>query len=82
MVICISGRRNRRGFKRLLQKHGLVSLYSKFVESGVDEETLWELDDEFLKDAQLTAIQKLRYRKAKERLFGPGSIDLFLQLKN
>ena len=65
----------------MLQKHGLVSLYSKFVESGVDEETLWELDDEFLDDAQLTAIQKLRYRKTKEKLFGPGRIDLSLSLK-
>ena len=77
----ISGRRKRRGFKRLLKEHGLISLYSKFVEAGVDEETLWELDDEFLDDAQLTAIQKLRYRKTKEKLFGPGRIDLSLLLK-
>ena len=55
-----------------------MSLYSKFVEAGVDEETLWELDDEFLDDAQMTAIQKLKYRRAKERLFEPGRINLYL----
>ena len=55
-----------------------MSLYSKFVEAGVDEETLWELDDEFLDDAQMTAIQKLKYRRAKERLFPPGRINSFL----
>ena len=65
----------------MLKEHGLISLYSKFVEAGVDEKTLWELDDEFLDDAQLTAIQKLRYRKARERIFGPGRIDLSLPLK-
>ena len=54
-----------------------MSLYSKFVKAGVDEETLWELDGEFLDDAQLTAMQKLRYRKAREKLFGPGRIDLY-----
>ena len=58
----------------MLKKHGLRSLYSKFVEAGVDKETLWELDDEFLDDAQMTAIQKSKYRNAKERLFGPGRI--------
>ena len=65
----------------MLQKHGLVSLYSKFVEAGVDEEILWELDDEFLNEAGLTAVQKLKYRRAKERLYGAGRIDLSLPLK-
>ena len=60
----------------MLAKHGLISLYSKFVEAGVDEEILWELDDEFLKEAGLTAVQKLRYRRAKERLYGTGKIDI------
>ena len=71
----------------MLQKHGLVSLYSKFVEAGVDEEILWELDDEFLNEAGLTAVQKLRYRRAKESLsledllYSPGRIDLSIRLK-
>ena len=71
----------------MLQKHGLVSLYSKFVEAGVDEEILWELDDEFLNEAGLTAVQKLRYRRAKESLsledllYSPGRIDLSIPLK-
>ena len=72
----ISVRRPRRGFKRLLAKHGLISLYSKFVEAGVDEEILWDLDDEFLQEAGLTAVQKLRYRRARERLYGTGRIDM------
>ena len=52
-----------------------MSLHSKFVEAGVDKKTLWKLDDKFLDDAQLTAIEKLKYRRAKEKLFGPGRIN-------
>ena len=58
-----------------------MSLLCKFVKAGVNKKNIWKLDDKFLDDAQLTAIQKLKYRRAKESLFGPGRINYHLPLK-
>ena len=55
-------------FKRLLQSCGLISLHSKFAKAGVDKDVLWDLDDDLLDEAKLTGIEKLKYKKAKEKL--------------
>ena len=61
----ISGEQKRRDFKNLLNKHGLKSLYSKFTKAGVDQQILWDLDDELLDEVRLTGIEKLKYMNAK-----------------
>ena len=58
---------NDRDFRTVLQTNGLMSLYSKFVSAGVDNEILWDLDDKHLNEARLTEIEKLKYWKAKEK---------------
>ena len=67
----ISGEQKRRDFKNLLDKHGLKSLYSKFAKAGVDQQILWDLDDELLDEARLRGIEKLRYMNAKQNFLEP-----------
>ena len=39
-------------------------LYEKFHGAGITSDIIWDLDDDILKDCELTKIEKLRYQKA------------------
>ena len=51
--------------QKILEKYKLTSLLPKLSRAGVDEEILWELDDNMLDEAGLTMIEKAKYRRAK-----------------
>ena len=42
----------------------LEILYEKFHGAGITSDIIWDLDDDILKDCELTKIEKLRYQKA------------------
>ena len=47
-----------------LREFKLEVLYEKFHQAGVTPDIIWVLDDDILRDCQLTKIEKLRYKTA------------------
>ena len=51
-----------------LKKFNLEQLYDKFNEAKITTDIIWILDDEMLEDIGLTKFEKLKYRKALEKI--------------
>ena len=55
-----------------LKKFNLQLLYDKFREGKITSDIIWYLDEDILKECDLTKVEKLRYQKAaakfKEKL--------------
>ena len=66
--------------QKVLGKYNLTSLLPKLSKAGVDEDILWELDDNMLDEAGLTMIEKAKYRKTKQKHSekSTGKIEIML----
>lgn len=55
-------------------------LYEKFHGAGITSDIVWDLDEDILKECDLTKVEKLRYQKAaakfKEKLSNWVNIEL------
>ena len=50
-----------------LKSFNLEVLYEKFCGAGITSDIVWDLNDDILKDCNLTNIEKLKYQKAVQR---------------
>ena len=53
----------------LLERFDLSSIAHKFQENGVTVDILWDLDDEIFSELNLSKVEILRYKKAKNKNF-------------
>ena len=51
----------------LMQKYRIEDLYDKFNENKVTVDVIWKLDDVIINDMNFNALQKLKYKTAKEK---------------
>ena len=55
------------GLQNILEEYNLVDMKPKLSEAGVTADVIWLLQDEQLKDINLTKVDKLRLEVARQK---------------